>query len=256
MGKIDITGQVFCRLTVVRENGRTKDGKVLYLCKCSCGNEVTVRGRSLRRGLTKSCGCLARERASERMAKLNTTHGMYRSRLYSIWHGVLHRTGAIKGASDEEKRDYLDRSITICNEWRTFPSFCKWSLDNGYSDDLEIDRIDNNRGYFPDNCRWVSRKENANNRRCTLRLPDGTSLAMFCSEVGIQTCKNGQPTRQYLRIKYAYSKHHKAHPELLAIANEYLTLLRRLRASLDLLKDVREFRKRCNASQMISLPET
>lgn len=253
--KIDLTGQRFGRLVVLRENGRAKDGQVLWLCKCSCprGTEVTVCGANLRNENTQSCGCLFRERTSERFTK----HGMRKTRIYTIWNGMLTRAGIYKGATEEFKRYYTDRGITVCDEWLVFENFRDWSLSNGYRDDLEIDRIDTYKGYYPENCRWISHRDNCNNRRSTLRLDAGRSLALFCSEIGIQTmCENGKPSKQYNRICCMYSRSHKIHPELIAKANEYLTLLKRLRASLDLLKDVREFRERCKGLQMISLPET
>ena len=175
----------------------------------------------------------------------------------STYRNMMIRCGHYKGGKECDLQSYRDRGITVCEEWRNSPrAFGDWLLAHGWRKGLQIDRYDNSKGYSPENCRVVTAKENSNNRRNTLRLGDGTSFAMFCSSIGIETCENGRPTRQYARILYAYSKQHKAHPELLAKANEYLTLLKRLRAGLDLLKDVREFRERCNASQMISLPET
>lgn len=215
MRKIDMTGQRFGRLVVLRENGRTKYGKVMWMCKCDCGAEVTVIGNQLRNGHTKSCGCYNRERSSERATERNTTHGMAKTRLYHIWDGVLRRTGVTKGANEKLKRYYIDRGITLCEDWKTFDCFKQWALTHGYSDGLQIDRIDNDKGYFPENCRWVTPKENTSNRRCTVRLEDGKPLALFCSELGIETRgENNKASRQYKRILVAYRKH-KIHPELL-----------------------------------------
>lgn len=244
--KIDLTGQTYGRWLVLEYAGRDKSRRDLWRCKCTCrlGTERVVRGSALRNEKSQSCGCLNRECLIE----CNTKHGMSRSRLYRVWGSMLRRAGIHKGADKPTKRDYIDRGITVCDEWLVFENFRDWAVSHGYSDNLEIDRIDNNRGYSPENCRWVSRRENANNRRCTLRLDDGTSLAMFCSEVGIKTYENGRDTKQYQRISRMYRRD-KIHPELLAIANEYLNTLRRLRASLDLLADIRKFRENCNASQ-------
>ena len=235
--KIYLTGQRFGRLIVLCENGRAKNGHVLWLCKCDCGNEVTVRGNALRTGHTTSCGCLCRELSVER----STTHGMTKTRLYRIWTDMLARTGIYKGASERNKHDYQDRGITLCAEWKSFENFHDWSLSRGYSDDLEIDRIDNDSGYCPDNCRWVSRKENCNNRRNTLRIQDGMSLAMFCAEVGIQTRENGKVSKQYVRIRDAYSRCNKIHPELLTKANEIVALYKKTLALLKLQEEVRQF---------------
>lgn len=237
--KIDITGQTYGRWFVLNEEGRYKNGEILWRCKCTCrlGTERIVRGSELRNEKSQSCGCLQRELLSERV----TTHGLSKTRLFRIWAAMLTRVGVYKGATVKAERDYIDRGITVCDEWLAFENFRDWALSHGYVDGLQIDRIDNRKGYCPENCHWVTPKENMNNRRCTLRLEDGTSLAMFCTEVGIQTCENGKTTNVYARIYMAFRRG-KIHPELLAKANEYLTLLRRLKASLDLLADIREFR--------------
>lgn len=237
MRKIDLTGQRFGRLVVLCENGRSKGGKVLWLCRCDCGNEVIVQCSNLKTGNTASCGCYHRE--------CQTTHGMWGTRLYRLWNDMLTRAGIYKGADWETKRNYQDRGITVCAEWLSFENFRDWALASGFKGGLEIDRVDNDKGYCQENCRWVSRKENVNNRRCTIRLEDGTSLAMFCTEIGIKTRENGKKSRQYNRIFCAYRRH-KIHPELLARANEYLNTLRKLKASLDLLSQIREFREKCN----------
>lgn len=236
--KVDLTGHRFGRLVVLCENGRAKCGFVLWLCRCDCGSEVTVVGNNLRAGHTTSCGCLHRERATE----CHTTHGMRKTRLYRVWVDMLVRTGVCKGADGHHKRAYKDRGISVCSEWLNFENFRDWALTHGYSDGFEIDRIDNNAGYCPENCRWITHRENCNNRRCTLRLEDGTSLAMFCSEVGIQTCENGNSTKQYARIRYAYIRHHKAHPELVQKANELIALYTKTLKMVKLLEDAKQLR--------------
>ena len=237
--KLDLRGQVFHWLTVLRENGRDKRNRVLWLCRCKCGNEVTVSGSNLRSGNTKSCGCYKRERVAEG----HTTHGMHKTRLYFVWWSLLTRAGVHKGASEEVKRAYQDRGITVCDEWLVFENFRDWAISHGYKEGLQIDRIDNDKGYCPENCRWITPKENINNRRNTVRLEDGTSLAMFCSRVGIETTgKNGRLTKQYHRILYAYSKHRKAHPELVEAANQTVLEMRQCLELLRILEDVRAFK--------------
>ena len=180
------------------------------------------------------------------MAEANTTHGMCKTRLYSVWANMLKRGGATKGVDEETKRNYQDRGITVCDEWLVFENFRDWALSHGYSDDLEIDRIDNDKGYCPENCRWVTPKENVNNRRNTLRLSDGTPLAMFCSKVGIETRKNGKKTKQYDRILTAYRKYHKAHPELVEAANRTILEMRQCLELSRLLDDMRAFKAQLN----------
>ena len=240
--KIDLRGQPFGKLTVLRENGRDKRNKILWLCRCECGNEVTVQGSHLRNEHTTSCGCYQRERAAE----ANTTHGESRTRLYYVWASMRKRAGVIKGASEKAKRNYQDRGITVCDEWLVFENFQDWAISHGYSDGLEIDRRDNDKGYCPENCQWVSCRENANNRRNTIRLEDGTPLAMFCSKVGIQTRENGKETSQYARIRDAYRERHKAHPELVEAANRTILEMRQCLELLRLLDDIRAFKDQLN----------
>ena len=239
--KIDMTGRVIGRLLVIEECGRDSRGRVLWRCRCECGNEIIVRGDRLRKEHTTSCGCYNRERVVE----ANTTHGMRKTRLYRIWLGILTRAGVYKGASEKNKRLYQDRGIIVCDEWLVFENFRDWALSHGYSDDLEIDRRDNDKGYCPKNCRWVTPKENINNRRNTLRLEDGTPLAVFCSRVGIETCENGKSTNQYDRISGFYRKHHKAHPELVKAANRTILEMRQCLELLRLLDDIRAFKAEC-----------
>ena len=236
--KIDMTGRVIGRLLVIEECGRDARGRALWRCRCECGNEVIVRDDNLRNEHTKSCGCYQRE--------ASTTHGMRKTRLYSVWQSMLKRAGATKGASEEVKRAYQDRGITVCDGWLVFENFRDWALSHGYSDDLEIDRRDNDKGYCPDNCQWISRRENMNNRRNTIRLEDGTPLAMFCSKVGIQTFENGKKTKQYARIVDAYRRYHKAHPELIEAANRTILEMRQCLELLRLLDDIGAFKAQLN----------
>ena len=241
--KIDMTGRVIGRLLVIEECGRDSHGEVLWRCRCECGNEVIVLGSNLRNERTTSCGCYNRERVVE----ASTTHGMSKTRIYSVWSGMLRRAGAIKGASERDKRAYQDRGITVCDEWLVFENFRDWALSHGYKEGLQIDRVNNDAGYCPENCRWVTPKENTNNRRNTIRLEDGTPLAMFCSKVGIQTTgKNGKATKQYDRIRSAYSKHCKAHPELVEAANRTILEMHQCLELLRLLDDIRAFKAQLN----------
>ena len=240
--KLDLRGQPFGKLTVLRENGRDKHNKVLWLCRCECGNVVTVLGSNLRNENTTSCGCYQRERSAES----HTKHGASRTRLYFVWSSMLQRVGVYKCADEETKRLYQDRGITVCDEWLVFENFRDWALSHGYKEGLQIDRINNDAGYCPENCRWVTPKENTNNRRNTLRLSDGTPLAVFCSKVGIQTCENGKPTKQYHRIRKAYRKYHKAHPELVEAANRTILEMHQCLELLRLLDDIRAFKAQLN----------
>lgn len=161
---IDLTGRKFGRLTVLGLQGRNKHGQLMWKCKCDCGNEVVLRGYSIRYHHVSSCGCKRKEVAKEKAYK----HGGCGDRLYRIWGDMKSRTVQKSG---KDWRNYTSRGITVCNDWkRDYLVFKKWALDNGYNDDLTIDRIDVNKGYTPENCRWVTPKQQANNRRTNVYI--------------------------------------------------------------------------------------
>lgn len=200
MGKIDLTGERFGRLTVIEEAGRSNGRQVLWKCQCDCGKECVVVSQSLRNGTTSSCGCFLRE--------VITKHGKRHHPLYRVWASIMTRTGVFKGSDEYTKKCYAERGITVCKEWRDPDVFITWALSHGYSKGLQIDRTDNSRGYEPENCRFVSAKQNTNNRRCTLRLDDGTPLAEFVSNLGIPTASGkDRLSAEYGRIRYEFAKH-------------------------------------------------
>ena len=211
--KIDLTGQPFGRLIVIREAGRSKDRQVTWLCRCDCGGEVVVKAGNLRSENTQSCGCLQRERI--------TTHGCWHKTWYAVYCSMMQRCGHWEGASERQLNDYRDRGITVCDLWQKSPlDFGDWLLAHGWHKGLQIDRIDNNKGYSPENCRVVTPKENANNRRNTTVLDDGTPLAMFCSSIGIKTLEGKGATKKYHRILEMWKRSHKIHPDLMQALKE------------------------------------
>lgn len=150
MGKfIDLTGQRFGRLTVLSRAENTRNGTSTWLCKCDCGKLTVAPCTKLTRGLIVSCGC---RRLSQ--------NGDSNTRLYRIWYNMHKRC-------EDPKRDHYDkyggRGIRVCDEWSNFSTFKKWALAHGYSDNLSIDRIDFDGNYEPQNCRWISQKEQMQN---------------------------------------------------------------------------------------------
>lgn len=136
---------------------------------------MAVRGTRLKNGYTKSCGCYAREKSSERLAGLSgeersrraSKHGQKGTRLYDIWHGMKQRC---TNENDKAYKNYGGRGVQVCAEWMAFEPFFSWALASGYEESLTLERVDVNGDYEPSNCTWVTKAEQQANKRTNVRL--------------------------------------------------------------------------------------
>ena len=168
----DLTGRRFGMLTVLSESYIANNCNIFWECVCDCGNNTIASGSALRCGCKKSCGCL------------QPRHYSKNKRLYNVWRGMLTRC---ENPNSKSYKDYGARGISVCDEWHTFKNFLDWSISNGYDENapfgmFTIDRIDTDKDYCPDNCQWVSYKQQArNNRHNHLVTIDGETMPLVAA---------------------------------------------------------------------------
>lgn len=164
----DITGERFGRLVAVERVGLDKRLNALWRCKCDCGGETIRAVSELHKRGNHSCGCLGKEHL-KKMAENNRTHGMTGSRLLGCYKAMISRCYRQK---DIHYHAYGERGISVCDEWRNNrQSFITWAINNGYRDDLTIERINVNGNYEPSNCTWIPMKDQYKNKQSNHNMP-------------------------------------------------------------------------------------
>lgn len=186
----DLTGQKFGRWLVIERapDKITQRGyhHIMWRCVCECGTEKAVRGKTLTSGESQSCGCLQKELLSQRASK----HNGFGTRLYAIWNSMRQRCN---NPNHHAYHNYGGRGIQICSEWDDYSVFRDWALSSGYDEnasrgEFTLDRIDVDRGYSPDNCRWAGMREQADNRRDSIIVTyngDTHPLTVWAELLGI-----------------------------------------------------------------------
>lgn len=174
----DLKGQKFGYWTVVeRAENHPAARSAQWLCECECGTKKIIRASALKSGKSKSCGCHKND--------YNKIYGGKGTRLYECWRHMRYRCD---NKNNQTYEMYGARGIKVCHEWQEFGTFRDWALENGYSDNLTLDRIDVNGNYEPSNCRWADAVTQMNNRRSTPHYTvDGRSLTIsqWSRETGI-----------------------------------------------------------------------
>jgi hypothetical protein len=165
MIKVTLNNKVFSKLKVISEIEKREKGRIMWKCKCECGNQIVVDGGNLKSGKTKSCGCLRKKVTGDRKRK----HGQTNTRFYKILEHIKSRCNNKKS---HNYKYYGGRGIKVCNRWQKFENFSDDMLQS-YIDHVEkygeknttIDRIDNNGDYKKANCRWSTIQVQSKNRR-------------------------------------------------------------------------------------------
>lgn len=174
---LDIAGRRFGRLIAIKPEKYKIGRKTIWLCICDCGNETRASIDKLNSGEKKSCGCLKKSKAVENLKKIkkvHSTHNQSKTRLYNIY---THMKGRCNNQNNKKYSCYGARGIKVCKEWlESYEKFAAWAKLNGYSDGLTIERIDVNGDYSPQNCKWISMKDQCHNKQNTIRIDDNGEL--------------------------------------------------------------------------------
>ena len=159
-------GLIFGKLKVLEFSGISKDNQKIYLCECECGNKKNVISGNLKKGNTKSCGCLQKKIRTQRMSALNFRHGETNTKLWKTWRGIVLRTTC---QTDSHYPKYGGNGIGIDPDWLIYENFANY-IGQPPSSKHSVDRINNKKGYEPNNVRWATAKEQASNRNNNVKV--------------------------------------------------------------------------------------
>lgn len=189
---IDLTGKRFYYLTAIKRVENDSNNMPRWLCRCDCGKEKVIRADKLRGGEIKSCGCKRYELA----AQTRPTHKMSNTPIWHAWHTLRQRCN---NPNDKDYKHYGGRGIAVCKEWNeSFEAFYR-DMGPTYKEGLQIDRINNNGNYEPNNCHWTTVKENINNRRNTVFVTLPNNQKILLSELAKKL--NIPYSRLYMKLK-------------------------------------------------------
>ena len=250
--KIDLTGQPFGRLLVLYECGRSKDGQVLWKCRCECGNECVVSSDALRKQRTQSCGCLHRDRVREckTIHGLDTKHGRLLNSIRKHFKRISDSSSVYQGWTIDPR--YPNNAQGVAN-------FCldlielQPKMSELYESDrsLDVDKDNGGKVFCPECVVFRKATENRGKKHNNLKLLDGTPFVEFCRKLGYKTRENGRENRTYAKFRNYFSYHNGAgHPELLKKANELVALYSKCLKLLKLRDEVRQLAEQVKASQM------
>ncbi len=205
--RMDSTGQKYGRLTFLEPTGETNIHRnALWKLRCDCGKIVILPGTDVRRGNTKSCGCLFKEIDRKIPLKHGLTMGKARLRLYNIWSAMKERCS---NRANENYHRYGGRGITVCQEWLEFLPFHNWAMSNGYQTTLTIERINNDGNYEPSNCKWATHKEqgkNTSRNHCITFREETKTVGEWADILGLRPnallmrIRNGWPIEKALTL--------------------------------------------------------
>ena len=246
--KLELAGQQVGRLFVLYECGRSKDGHVLWKCRCDCGNECIVGSAQLKNQHTQSCGCLKRDRVSE----CNTTHGLT-TKHRRLYNSILSHFKAISEGSCYQGWTIDPR---YPNNAQGVANFCldlielQPKMSELYESDrsLDVDKDNGGKVFCPECIVFRKATENRSKQHNNLKLVDGTPFVDFCRKLGYKTRENGRKTRTYDKFANYFSYHNGAgHPELLKKANELVALYSKCLKLLKLRDEVRQLAEQVKA---------